>query len=56
MFYLERSDCGVTVKLAAFKIPSYFFVFDEFPLLSNGKPDSLSISAEAKRRAAGVHR
>ena len=38
--------------LAAFKIPSFFFIFPEFPLLSNGKIDSLAIAAEAKRRAA----
>ena len=42
-------------ELAAFKIPSYFFLFREFPTLSNGKIDSLSILAEAKRRAACVH-
>lgn len=39
-------------RLAAFKIPSYFFIFPEFPTLSNGKVDSLSIALEAKRRAA----
>lgn len=43
-------------KLASFKIPSYFFLFSEFPTLSNGKIDSLSISEEAKRRAACVQR
>lgn len=39
-------------KLAAFKIPRYFFIFRKFPLLSNGKMDSLAIAAEAKKRAA----
>ncbi len=39
-------------KLASFKIPSYFFIFSEFPTLSNGKIDSLSLLEEAKRRAA----
>ncbi|MCQ2457615.1 MAG: AMP-binding protein [Clostridia bacterium] len=43
-------------KIAAFKIPSYFFIFDEFPVLSNGKQDSLAIAAEAERRAADAHR
>ena len=43
-------------KLASFKIPSYFFLFSEFPTLSNGKIDSLSILEEAKRRAACVQR
>lgn len=43
-------------KLASFKIPSYFFLFSEFPTLSNGKIDSLSVLEEAKRRAACVQR
>ncbi len=43
-------------ELAAFKIPSYFFIFNEFPTLSNGKIDSLSVLEEAKRRAACVPR
>ena len=43
-------------KLAAFKIPSFFFIFREFPLLSNGKIDSLAIAAEAKKRAADAAR
>ncbi len=43
-------------RIAAFKIPSYFFIFSEFPMLSNGKLDSLAIAGEAKRRAANVQR
>lgn len=43
-------------KLASFKIPSYFFIFSEFPTLSNGKIDSLAILEEAKRRAACAQR
>lgn len=43
-------------KLADFKMPAYFFVFSGFPKLSNGKPDSLAIAAEAKRRAAFVQK
>ena len=42
--------------LAAFKIPRFFFIFREFPVLSNGKLDSLAIAAEAKRRAADAAR
>ncbi len=41
-------------KLADFKMPKYFFIFSEFPKLSNGKLDSLAIAAEARRRAAVV--
>lgn len=41
-------------RLAAFKMPTYFFIFNEFPKLSNGKLDSLAIAAEARRRAAVV--
>lgn len=43
-------------KLATFKIPSYFFIFREFPMLSNGKPDSLAVAAEARKRAADATR
>ena len=43
-------------KLANFKIPSYFLIFNEFPTLSNGKIDSISILEEAKRRVACVQR
>lgn len=41
-------------KLANFKMPTYFFIFSEFPKLSNGKLDSLAIAAEARRRAEVV--
>ena len=43
-------------KIADFKIPTYFFIFSEFPKLSNGKLDSLAIAEEAKRRAVDVQR
>ena len=52
----KEAKAALAEKIAAFKIPSYFFVFNEFPVLSNGKPDSLAIAAEAGRRAADVHR
>lgn len=39
-------------KIASFKIPSYFFIFDKFPVLASGKVDSIAIAKEAKRRAA----
>ena len=52
VFDEKEARAQLAEKLAAFKIPSYFFIFREFPLLSNGKIDSLAITAEAKRRAA----
>ena len=37
-------------RLAAFKIPSHFFVFDSFPLMSNGKLDEKALKLEMLRR------
>ena len=51
-----KAKAALAEKIAAFKIPSYFFIFSEFPVLSNGKPDSLAIAAEARRRAEDAHR
>lgn len=52
----RKARSALAEKIAAFKIPSYFFIFSEFPVLSNGKPDSLTIAAEARRRAEDAHR
>ena len=56
VFDEKEARAALAEKLAAFKIPSYFFLFREFPLLSNGKIDSLAIAAEAKKRAADAAR
>ena len=52
VFDEKEARALLSEKLADFKMPSYFFVFREFPKLSNGKLDSLAIAAEAKRRVA----
>ena len=37
-------------KLAKHKIPSCFFVFDEFPMLGSGKIDGVTLKQEVQRR------
>ena len=56
VFDEEEARAQLSENLAAFKLPRYYFIFREFPLLSNGKIDSLAIAAEAKRRAADAAR
>ena len=37
-------------KLAKYKIPSYFFVFDDFPMLGSGKIDGVTLKQEVRLR------
>ena len=37
-------------SLAKFKIPSYFLIYDEFPMLGTGKIDGVTLKADAIRR------
>jgi len=37
-------------RLAKYKVPSHFFVFDEFPMLGSGKIDGVKIKNEALER------
>lgn len=39
-------------KLAKFKIPKYFFVFDKFPLLGSGKIDAITLKKMIKEKLA----
>ncbi len=56
VFDESKARVLLSEKLADYKIPTYYFVFSEFPKLSNGKLDSLAITEEAKRRAADAQR
>ena len=37
-------------KIARYKVPSYFIVFDEFPVLGSGKIDTVKLKKEAIER------
>lgn len=42
------------LKISKFKIPSHFFVFEEFPCLGNGKLDQKSLKTEMLRRLSAI--
>ena len=47
----EQAVRGELLKrLAKYKIPSHFFVFDEFPMLGSGKIDGVKLKKEALER------
>lgn len=41
----EEMISFLKTKISKFKIPSHFFIFDEFPLLGNGKLDARSLKS-----------
>ncbi len=49
-FDRERLLLELMGKISKFKIPSHFFVFDEFPLLANGKLDQRALKAQMLAR------
>lgn len=40
----------LSTKLAKFKIPKYYLIYDQFPLLGSGKIDAVSLKKDAIRR------
>ena len=47
----EKVKAELKNVLADFKIPSYFFVYDKFPMLSNGKVDAVTLRKEYAEKA-----
>ena len=43
-------------KLAKFKIPAYFIVYDKFPVLANGKLDVVNLKKDIMKNAERVNR
>ena len=41
-------------RLAKYKIPAYIFQYDEFPVLSNGKIDAVSLKKDMNEKAAAL--
>ena len=41
---------SLAARLAKFKIPEHFLVYDEFPLLGSGKIDSVALKKNAVER------
>ncbi len=42
-------------KLAAYKIPAHFFIYDEFPLMSNGKLDARGLKVDMLAKLDAVY-
>lgn len=40
----------LSARIAKYKIPARFFVYDKFPLLGSGKIDSVSLKADALKK------
>ena len=49
-FYEEDLRLRLKKKLASFKVPTHFFVYNEFPLNENGKLDQRSLKADMLNR------
>lgn len=49
-FDQEEAKRKLKEKVAAFKIPSYFIVYDEFPVLATGKVDMVSLRKDAAKK------
>lgn len=49
----EMRDYLMT-KLARYKIPAYFFIYEELPTLANGKIDALSLKQEIISRLSNI--
>lgn len=48
----EQIKQALSKKLARFKIPSKYLIYDEFPMLGTGKIDGVALKADALRRIA----
>ncbi|MBR1635338.1 MAG: AMP-binding protein [Lachnospiraceae bacterium] len=49
----ESMKAELKKRLAKFKIPAYFVIYDEFPMLGTGKIDGVTLKADAIRRIDG---
>ena len=49
----EMRDFLMT-KLAKYKIPTYFFIYEKLPSLANGKVDAVSLKKEIIDRMSNV--
>ena len=45
----------LSTRLARFKIPAYFFVYEKFPALANGKIDTVSLTKELAEKMKDVN-
>ncbi len=50
-FSRERVENHILKRLAAFKAPAYYVLYDAFPLLSNGKVNMLKLRKEVAEKA-----
>lgn len=46
---------NLSAKLAGFKIPSYFFVYDSFPSLASGKVDMVALKKDLEHRTKNIN-
>ena len=53
----QAARAALEGRLARYKIPGYFFLFDAFPTLDSGKTDLVALKreAEARARASSLH-
>ena len=49
-FDAEKAEAFLKDRLARFKVPSHFIIFEKFPLLGSGKVDAMAIKKEAQRQ------
>lgn len=50
VFNEEKAKAALKDRLAGFKIPSKFLIYDEFPLLGSGKIDGVTLKKDAEKR------
>ncbi|MCR5383992.1 MAG: acyl--CoA ligase [Saccharofermentans sp.] len=51
VFSEEKIKESLSSKLARFKIPRYFFIYDRFPALPNGKVDMVTLKKDLEMKA-----
>ena len=49
-FDREKTEAHILTHLARYKAPAYYVVYEEFPLLSNGKVDMINLKKEVAAR------
>lgn len=50
----EALKAFLAERLAKYKLPAYIFQYDEFPVLSNGKVDAVSLKKDMNAKAAAL--
>ena len=43
-------------RIARYKIPSYFLIYDSLPVLGSGKTDTVSLRADAAKRVDSLNK